>query len=103
MREGNGEKRPHQTIQERFEEFNAAHPEIFAYLVALSFELYFKGRARYGIKSLYERARWHFVVEKDADEDFKLPNNYHSRYALLIMQKHPELEGLFELCALRTQ
>jgi hypothetical protein len=93
----------HLTIQEQFEEFNQAHPEILAYLVMLSFDLHYKGFVRYGIKSLYERARWHFVVEKDEGEDFKLPNNYHSRYARLIMQQHPELEGLFELCALRTE
>lgn len=90
------------TIQEAFEEFNREHPEVLGYLVGFSFELYNKGFAHYGVKSLYERVRWHIVVEKD-NRDFKLPNNFHSRYARRIMELHPELEGFFELCALRTK
>jgi len=85
------------TIQERFEQFHAAHPEVYAYLVALCQELRRRGFQRYGIKSLWERARWHFQVERELGEEWKLNNNYHSRYARKIMAEHPELSGFFEV------
>lgn len=90
------------TIQERFEDFHGRHPEVYAYLVALCFELQRRGFRHYGVRSLWERARWHFQVEKDLGEEFKLNDHYHSRYARLIMSKHPELNGFFELRELRS-
>ena len=96
-----GDSRPI-TIQEAFEAFHQEHPEVLLYLVNYSFELLRKGFAYYGIKSIYERVRWHIQVEK-GDREFKLPNNFHSRYARLIMRLYPELEGFFKLCSLRTE
>ena len=91
-----------QTIQERFEEFHKAHPEVYAYLLALCIELRGKGFKRYGIRSLWERVRWHFQVEKELGADFKLNDHFHSRYARKIVQNHPELDGFFELRELRA-
>jgi hypothetical protein len=91
-----------ETIQERFEAFHKAHPEVYAYLLALCFELRGKGREHYGIKSLWERVRWHFQVEKQLGEEFKLNNNFHSRYVRLILRDYPELDGFFELRVLKA-
>jgi hypothetical protein len=91
-----------QTIQERFEEFHETHPEVYAYLLALCLELRGKGFKRYGIRSLWERVRWHFQVEKELGADFKLNDHFHSRYARKIVQNHPELHGFFELRELRA-
>jgi hypothetical protein len=91
-----------QTIQERFEEFHETHPEVYAYLLALCLELRRKGFKRYGIRSLWERVRWHFQVEKELGADFKLNDHFHSRYARKIVQNHPELDGFFELRELRA-
>ena len=93
----------HRTIQHAFEEFHKAHPEIYEYLVRLALEAYRKGFRHYGIGALWERMRWHFQVERDMEEDFKLNNNYRSRYARKIIDNHPELAEFFELRALRTE
>lgn len=90
------------TTQERFEDFHEAHPEVFRFLVNTCYELQRKGFKHYGIKGLWERARWHFQVEKDLGEEFKLNNNYHSRYARLIISEYPDLDGFFELRELRS-
>lgn len=90
------------TIQERFERFHAQHPEVYGALVAFCFDLVRRGRHHYGIKSVWERMRWHFQVDKDMGEDFKLCNDYHSRYVRLIIKDHPELEPMFELRKLRS-
>lgn len=90
------------TIQEAFEEFDRLHPEVCTYLVALAFELYRKGWTHYGIGALWERMRWHFWIELDLGEDFKLNNNYRSRYARKIMTEHEELAGFFEVRELKA-
>lgn len=90
------------TIQERFEQFHQAHPEVLAYLVQLCYELRRRGRERYGIRGLWERARWHFHVERGEDE-YVLNDHMHSRYARLIVQQHPDLAGFFEMRRLRAE
>ena len=89
------------SIQEAFEQFDRDHPEVYRYLVRLAFELLGKGWAHYGIGALWERMRWHFRVEQD-DEDFKLNNNYRSRYARKMMAEYKELAGFFELRELKA-
>jgi hypothetical protein len=39
---------------------------------------------------------------KTVGDDFKLNNNYHSRYARLIMEREPGLDGFFETRGLRS-
>ena len=94
---------PSDPIEEAFRDFHARHPEVAEYMTGLSFDLLYRGRNHYGVKAVYERARWHFQVEKDMGEEFKLNNNYHSRYARLIMRENPQLEGFFELRKLKNE
>lgn len=93
---------PPVSIQERFEDFHRAHPEVYEYLVQLTLELWRAGRTHYGIKALWERVRFHFSLEQDASEDFKLNNNYTSRYVRLMVHEYPEFEGMFETRELKA-
>lgn len=92
------------SYQAQFEAFHRRHPQVFAYLTELCFELRKKGWRHYGIKTLWERTRWHFHLEKDPQfgDPFWLNNNFHSRYARLIVQQHPELKQFFEFRELRA-
>lgn len=90
------------TIQEAFERFHAEHPEVETYLIALAHEVKRKGHQRYGIGALWERLRWHFQIEIGLGDDFKLNNNFRSRYARKIMHEHPDLDGFFEIRELRA-
>lgn len=47
------------------------------------------------MKGVFEVLRWEWSISM-TDPDFKLNNIYTSRYARLLMQKHPELEDFFE-------
>lgn len=90
------------SIQTRFEAFHQKHPEVYKTLVRLAFELKARGFRRYGLKSLFERVRWHFQVDLDLGEDWKINNNYSSRYARKLMAEFPELDGFFELRELKA-
>jgi len=90
------------TIQERFERFHHAHPEVFAKLVELAREVKARGK-RAGIRTLWEKMRWSFEIEADAVEDFKLNDHYHSRYVRLIVERFPEeFSEFFELRRLKA-
>lgn len=90
------------TIQERFERFHKKHPEVYTDLVRRARMVLARGHRRYSAKALYNITRWHFQIEKDMGEEFKLDDRYHSRYARLIMKAEKDLENFFELRRLRT-
>jgi hypothetical protein len=58
-------------------------------------ELVAAGRKRLSIKMLFEVLRWEHLLTT-TDPDFKMNNNYHSRYARLLMDRNPTLRGVFE-------
>jgi len=90
------------TIQEQFEDFDKARPEVYDALLEFTLEAYWAGATILGIGELYERVRWHFRCEKKMGEAFKLNNNYRSRYARKLMDNYPDLVGMFELRTLKT-
>ncbi len=90
------------TIQDRFAEFHAQHPEVYAHLRSLALDLRRRGWRHYGIRSLWELTRWHFQIEREMGEDFKMNDHFHSRYARLLMDSEPELAGFFELRELKS-
>ena len=87
------------TIQRRFEKFHAENPEVYRMLVNLARKVKAAGREKYGIKSLFEQIRWHYTFNPKPEgvEEFKLSNDYTSRYSRLIMEREPDLVGFFNL------
>ena len=90
------------TIGQAFHEFHGEHPEVYELLVMLA------RRARkrrpgqmIGAKALWERARWEFTWERQ-DSEYKLNNNFTSRYARLIAKREKDLADAFEFRKLRT-
>jgi hypothetical protein len=90
-----------ESIQEHFEQFHQKHPEVYQELVRLARFAKSKGFEKIGIALLWERLRWYVMVERHG-EDFKLSNNYRSRYARLIMEREADLRGFFTTRELRT-
>ena len=89
------------TIEDRFWQFHASNPEIYAELVRLCREARAAGRRKIGIRMLWERLRWTLYIERGSDE-YKLNDHMTSRYARLIQQQEPELDGIFETRELRA-
>jgi len=87
-------------LEKKFWEFHLAHREVYRTLV------YFARQWRErrgpdsfcGIKALYERARWEMAFQSlDDQPPPKLSNNHTAFYARLIMDRNPDLEGIFRL------
>lgn len=95
---------PPGSIDAAFEAFHTRHPEVYAELVSMARKARARGRQKLGMGMLFEVIRWNRIVGglPDELEAFKLNNNYRSRYARLIMQREPDLEGFFDTRALRS-
>jgi hypothetical protein len=89
------------TIDARFAEFHASHPQVYFTLVSLARQAKAVGKTRIGMKALFGRARWEFWLDTRGEE-FKLNNSFSSRFARLIEEKEPDLRGLFEKRTLRA-
>jgi hypothetical protein len=90
-------------IQQRFEEFHEANPQVFYELAELATQAWEKGRTRISIETLYNHLRWeHWMNTDDPASDYKLNDHYTSRYARKIMEEFPLLDGIFETRDLRS-
>lgn len=85
------------SIEGNFLAFHAANPWVYTALVRLARDLHNSGRRKVGIGMLFEVLRWQWTrATTDQASDFKLNNNYRSRYARLIMRQEPDLDGVFD-------
>lgn len=92
----------YETLDDRFWAFHEQNPHVYRALVQLARQLKAAGRRRFGIGALFERLRFEAALRTWGDE-FRLNNNYRSRYARLIMRQEPDLDGFFELRELQTR
>jgi hypothetical protein len=91
------------TIQEKFEEFHAANPWVYAELVKLARRARDRGARKVGMKMLVEIVRWRrYMATQDFNSGFKVNNIYTSRYVRLIEDQEPDLRGLFETRELKA-
>lgn len=91
-----------QRIADRFAEFHEANPAVYEELVVLARRARARGHQRIGIELLFAIIRWNRMMETTDASGFKLNDHYTSRYARLIMQQEPDLDGLFATRALKA-
>lgn len=89
------------TIQERFEEFHRLNPWVLRALERMTADYLERGHRRVGIGMLTEVLRWQYGRATTGDE-FRLNNNYRSRYTRLIVARHPEWEPVFSTRQLQS-
>lgn len=90
------------SLEARFSRFHRENPDVYAELLALALAGRRRGLKRLGIGSLFEVIRWNRALAT-VGEPFKLNNSYRSRYARLLMEREPELAGVFETRALHEE
>lgn len=84
-----------------FRQFHNDNPRVYLELVKLARQAKASGRQKVGIKMLFEVIRWNRFL-KTSDPIYKMNNNYHSRYARLIMENEPDLASIFDTRELRS-
>ena len=92
-----------ESIQQRFERFDQAHPEIYDEFRLIAQDLFQRGRRHYGSKAILEVIRYHRALQiQDEQEEFKINNNYSSRYARKLISEDERFAAFFELRELRS-
>jgi hypothetical protein len=94
---------PMATIEERFLDFHAANPWVYDELVLLARRAKRRGLKKIGIDVLFGNLRWRQAIRTSGDQGFKMNNDFRSRYPRLIMDQEPDLEGFFEVRALKAR
>lgn len=94
--------RDEQSIDARFREYDRAHPEVFRKFRELADGLRAAGWSRYSADALMHRIRWHYHVERQ-DREWKINNDFSSRYARLLMDVDPSFVGFFETRVLKSR
>ncbi|MBT2366186.1 hypothetical protein J7E88_12920 [Streptomyces sp. ISL-10] len=89
------------TIQAQFEAFHQLNPWVLRALESLTADYLKRSGGRVGIGMLFEVLRWRYATATEGDE-FRLNNNFRSRYVRLLIERHPEWAPAFEVRALRT-
>lgn len=93
------------TIKKSFSDFHESNPHVYDDLVRMCRKFRSRGNTgRIGIGMLFEVLRWNSHVSTIRDKsDFKLNNNFRSRYARLIMKENPDLRDIFQLREIRSE
>ncbi|WP_254709451.1 hypothetical protein [Streptomyces lunaelactis] len=90
------------TIQAQFEAFHELNPWVLRALESLTADYLARGAQRVGIGMLFEVLRWRYATATEGDDEFRLNNNFRSRYVRLLIERHLEWAPAFEVRALRT-
>jgi hypothetical protein len=88
------------SLDEKFAAYHQAHPEVLYALIELARTERASGRTRLGMKDLFEQYRKSRAETKD--DGLRINNSMSSRYARLLVERCPDLRGLFELRGLRS-
>lgn len=97
------EPEPDDSIQREFLDFHGQNPHVYKFLVHYTSQAVREMKKRgiadpqYSISAVIERVRWHVNFEVKGYPDFKINNDYRSRYARMIMKTVPKLRGVFTL------
>ena len=92
------------SIDEQFLQFHEANPHVYRNLVRLAREAKSQGCKKLGMKFLFERLRWEYILKtKHSASEYAINNNFTSRYARMIMDDCPDLQGFFETRRLRER
>jgi hypothetical protein len=81
-------------IQTRFEEFDAAHPEVWTYFVRFANELLARSE-RGSADQIMQRIRWETTVNPDRDGGLKLNDHFSSRYARKLAAQDVRFQHFF--------
>ena len=83
------------SIDSDFQQYHADNPHIYRLFTRFAERALDAGFATYSSKSIFERLRWHMHFDSKDKDDFKINNNYTSRYARMLMEDDPRFDGFF--------
>lgn len=84
------------SILERFKAFHEDNPHVYDEFKKLAFQMKSTGRKKYSAETIVNVIRWHRDILTSGDV-FEVNNDFRSIYVRLLIYRHPEFLGFFEL------
>lgn len=88
-------KTRHDEMKDRFEAFDAAHPEVWVMFKRFTFDRIERGHQHYGANAIVERIRWEAAGGGDTVLEFKINDHYPPHYARKFHLAFPYHAGFF--------
>ena len=74
--------------------FHEANPQVYVLFKKYAFQAARARHRHFGVAMIWERLRWHTMVETQGDA-YKLNNNHRAYYARMFMADYPEHREFF--------
>ena len=84
----------------RFREYHKQNPHVYGAFCRAALSLIAAGRDHYGAKAIFEKIRFDSIIS--GNDEFKINNNYVSRYSRMFERQHPEHAGFFRKRELKS-
>ena len=89
------------SLMDRFTAWNVENPDIYSRFVYMARQLKAQGRTKCSARHLIEVIRWE--EGKGKTEEFKINSDYVPIMARMLMDEYPEMDGFFEIRAIRSR
>ena len=89
----------------QFWRFHYTNPHVYELFKKYAYEVMRSGHRHYGTNAIINRMRWHMDIEtldSNGNDNFKINNNYASRYSRLLALNEPMFRGFFRNRKLKT-
>lgn len=80
----------------KFLEFHRKKPEVYNYFKTFMFEMIENKGVKISGRLCYERVRWEMIIKKEADEKYKMNNNFVPAYIRLFCAEYPIYRDMIE-------
>jgi hypothetical protein len=89
---------------QKFKEYHSKNPDVYKQFVRITREAHNKGKETLSIWLVANVVRWYvYMNTTDPNSEFKISNDYLSRYARLIMDQELDLQGIFKTKRLKDE
>ena len=89
-------------VLDKFKQWDKENPEVFPMFKKMAFQIKRTGRTAYSGYNIFYAIRW-FRDIKTTGDVFKVNNDYIPIYIRLLIYRHPEFDGFFELRGIRAR
>lgn len=69
--------------------FHADNPDVWTLFDRFAHQAVRSGRPCYSARAIMERIRWHYAVETQSPDEFKINNNHTPFYARMWLERNP--------------
>lgn len=96
------EEQTGRSIDNAFRKFHKENQKVYDMFKEQVFRAMRKGRDKFSANAIINWIRWEVALQVKTEDEYKINNNFSSRYARLFVEDHPEYGYMFNFRDLRS-